>query len=383
MEQGRNNTYGTFGNVYAGTPVVVTGHTGFKGSWLALWLTALGARVTGFSTDRPLAPRNESLCRLKDRIARHVRGDVRDAGAVQRCFAEAKPAVVFHLAAQSLVLDSYDAPKETMDVNAGGTVNVLEAARLSDTVRAVVAVTTDKVYEEADPSGAARPHVEADTLAGRDPYSASKAMAELAVRSYRLSWNEKGFAARPCALATARSGNAIGGGDFAPRRLLPDCFRSLLGKKPFVLNSPDSVRPWQSVLEPASGYLRLGALLLDEGAAFAEAWNFGPRADDEVTCGRLARRLFELWGAGYEPEIRAEARSQAAALLIDSAKAASRLGWSPVRTWDEALARAVEWFKEYEARGGEAGKADMHDVCLKQIAAHAAAASKKGAPWAV
>jgi len=384
MGKNGNNIYGTFGGAYAGTPVVVTGHTGFKGSWLALWLAALGARVTGFSTDRPLTPRNSSLCRLADRIDCHVRGDVRDFSALQRCFAEAKSAVVFHLAAQSLVLDSYDAPKETMDVNAGGTVNVLEAARLSDSVRAVVAVTTDKVYEEADPSGGSRSFSETDTLAGREPYSASKAMAELAVRSYRLSWDEKGFAARPCALATARSGNAIGGGDFAPRRLLPDCFRSLLGSKPFVLTSPQSVRPWQSVLEPASGYLWLGARLLEDGAAHAGAWNFGPRADDTVTCERLARRLFELWGAACEPEILPEARHQAASLLIDSRKAADRLGWKPVWSWDEALAASVQWFKEYEARGAGTGTvgADMHAVCLKQIADYTAAARKRQAPWA-
>jgi CDP-glucose 4,6-dehydratase len=183
-----------------------------------------------------------------------------------------------------------------------------------------------------------------------------------------------------------RSGNAIGGGDFAPRRLLPDCFRSLLARKPFVLTSPGSVRPWQSVLEPASGYLWLGARLLED-PSLAEAWNFGPPAGDSVTCERLTHRLFELWGAAYEPEIRPGVRYQAAALLIDSGKAAERLGWRSVWSWEEALAASVAWFKEYEARGGDedgggSANAAMHDVCLKQIADFTAAARARGAPWA-
>jgi CDP-glucose 4,6-dehydratase len=370
-----------FHSVYADKPVLVTGHTGFKGSWLTLWLSLLGARVTGFSTCRPLEPRNFTLCGLEGAIARHWRGDVRDRGALARCVADTRPDIIFHLAAQPIVLDSYDVPAETIDVNLTGTVNVLEAARTSGSVRAVVVVTTDKVYSEVTDAHGKNAFTEEASLAGHDPYSASKAMAELAVRSYRLSWKEDGFSKNACALATARAGNAFGGGDFAPHRLLTDCFRSLPSGKQLVLKTPDSVRPWQSVLEPTSAYLWLGARLLEEGDAFAEAWNFGPTLEDRVTCERLTRRVFELWGAKFSPEIRPIARHQAVSLLIDSSKAANLLGWIPTWTWEEAAARAVEWFLEYESRRGGSGDGKMRDVCERQIALYIRDAKRKGIAW--
>ncbi len=375
------NQKNLFHSVYADKSVLVTGHTGFKGSWLTLWLTLLGARVTGFSTCRLQEPRNFTLCGLEGAIARHRRGDVRDRDALARCVADARPEIIFHLAAQPIVLDSYDVPAETIDVNLTGTVNMLEAARNSGSVRAVVAVTTDKVYTEKAAANGKSAFAEEDAIAGHEPYSASKAMAELAVRSYRLSWKEEGFSKKACALATARAGNAFGGGDFGPHRLLSDCIRSLTAGERFVLKTPDSVRPWQSVLEPASAYLWLGARLLEEGDAFAEAWNFGPAPEDRVTCEQLTRRVFELWGAEFSPEIRPITRHQAATLLIDSSKAANRLGWIPTWTWEEAAGRAVEWFLEYESRVGGSGDGKMRDFCEKQIALYVRDARRKGIAW--
>ncbi|HSM56979.1 MAG TPA: CDP-glucose 4,6-dehydratase, partial [Candidatus Sulfomarinibacteraceae bacterium] len=232
----------SFANIFQDLPVLVTGHTGFKGSWLTVWLRELGARVTGFSLpEPPTRPSNFELCRLGSRMP-DERGDVRDLHALQRLFDAHRPQVVFHLAAQPLVPTAYENPKETFDTNVGGTVNLLEAVRASDTVRAVVCVTTDKVYENREWVWGYR---ENDRLGGHDPYSASKAMAELAVASFRRSF----FAEGAPAVATARAGNVIGGGDFTDDRLLPDCMRALMAQKPLWVGNPLSVRPWQHVLE--------------------------------------------------------------------------------------------------------------------------------------
>lgn len=359
--------------------VLVTGHTGFKGSWLSLWLTELGAKVTGFSRDRPISPRNFALCRLKEKIANHRRGDIRDAAAVLDTVKRVQPEIVFHLAAQPLVLAAYTEPGETMETNVGGTVNLLEAIRRTGSVRALVCVTTDKVYEETDTPVGFR---ETDLLGGHDPYSASKAMVELAVRSYRRSWKEKGFSIRPTAMGTARSGNVIGGGDFSPYRLMPDCFRSLLNERPFVLNTPASVRPWQSVHDPLAGYLRLGSLLLQKGSDFAEAWNFGPPVDQNVTCETLTRRAFESWGVKSETRVAQNLAHQAEAIWLNSDKSARRLDWHPVWTWEEALRKAVAWFKEYKARLQQSEEPDMYDVCRTQLRDYVDSARKKAASWA-
>ncbi len=367
-----------FNNAYDDLSVLVTGHTGFKGSWLSLWLTELGASVTGFSRDMPIEPRNFALSRVEEKITRHVRGDIRDKAAILDAMKKAQPEIVFHLAAQPLVLAAYKEPGETMDTNVGGTVNLLEAIRRTGSVRALVCVTTDKVYEETETPVGFR---ETDRLGGHDPYSASKAMVELAVNSYRLSWKEKGFSLRPVAMATARSGNVIGGGDFSPFRLIPDCFRSLLNDRPFVLNTPASVRPWQTVLDPLAGYMRLGSLLLDRGDEFAEAWNFGPPVEQNVTCEILTRRAFEYWGVESETRVAQSPVHQAETIWLNSDKSARRLDWHPVWTWEEALRETVTWFKEYKSRLQTEEKPDMHDICLAQIRDYVAAAVKKKAAW--
>jgi len=285
----------TFGGVFQGMPVLVTGHTGFKGSWLSIWLKELGAEVIGYSVDIPTVPNNFEASQLARRVV-DVRDDVRSLGALYNVFGEFKPQVVFHLAAQPIVRLSYGEPKETFDVNVMGAVNLLEAVRLTDSVKAVVCITSDKCYENREWIWGYR---EIDRLGGHDPYSASKAMAELAIAAYRRSFfPPDAYQEHGVAVASARAGNVIGGGDWAQDRLVADCMRALMDGEPIPVRNPRSVRPWQLVLEPLSGYLWLAAKLLQEGARFAEAWNFAPLEPVAVSVGELVQKLIELWGVG-------------------------------------------------------------------------------------
>jgi CDP-glucose 4,6-dehydratase len=294
---------------WRGRRVLLTGHTGFKGAWLALWLHELGAAVTGFGGPPPTDPSLFASARVGELVA-DVRGDVRDAEAIAAAARRVRPDVVFHLAAQSLVARGFEDPAGTFAVNVGGTVNLLEAARGVPTV----VVTSDKCYA----SGRARHH-EDDPLGGTDPYSASKAAQEHVVAAYRAAFG--------LPLATARAGNAIGGGDWAPGRLIPDLARAHAAGEPVAIRHPDSVRPWQHVLNPLAGYLRVADGLL-AGEPVAEAWNFGPDAEDE----RPVRWLAERWGVPMAAGA-ADAR-EAPVLRVDSTKARTRLGWRPV--WDLA-----------------------------------------------
>jgi CDP-glucose 4,6-dehydratase len=263
-------------DTYSGRSVLVTGHTGFKGSWLTEWLVSLGALVTGYALDPPTTPSLFNALDLGPRI-KHVVADVRDRDRLVAEARAASPSVIFHLAARALVRRAYEEPHDTFETNVMGTVNVLEAARACPSVRAVVIVTTDKVYQNLE-SGT--PFRESDPLGGRDPYGASKGGAELVTAAYRESFFGDG-----AAIASVRAGNVIGGGDWAPDRIIPDSVRALVAGEPIVVRNPDAIRPWQHVLEPLSGYLRLGALLLDEGSRYAGAWNFGPtkeRSDQPV-----------------------------------------------------------------------------------------------------
>jgi CDP-glucose 4,6-dehydratase len=366
-----------FANVYDGLPVLVTGHTGFKGSWLSIWLRELGADVTGFSLpEMPTAPSNYGVCRLGDRLA-DVRGDVRDLDAVRAVIAAHRPQLIFHLAAQPLVLAAYRQPKETFDTNTGGTVNLLEAVRTSEGVDAVVCVTTDKVYENHEWVWGYR---ENDRLGGHDPYSASKAMAELAIAAYRQSYFVGG---RP-AVASARAGNVIGGGDFAADRLLPDTMRALMAGQPVPVRNPDHVRPWQHLLESLSGYLWLGAHLLRDGAAYAEAWNFAPRESRGVTAREVVEKTVALWGEGeWQPAAAAQPEKETALLRLNWDKAANRLGWRPLYDWEQAVAATVDWFRSYHQRQQDAPEQlDMYEVCAVQIDNYVARAGALGFPWA-
>ncbi len=365
-----------FANSFDGTTVLVTGHTGFKGSWLAAWLKLLGAEVVGYSLpEPPTTPSNFEV----SKIGRHLidlRGDTRDLAILQATLLEYRPQVVFHLAAQPIVLRSYKQPKLTFDTNVTGTLNVLEAIRTTNSVQALVCITTDKVYENKEWLWGYR---ENDALGGSDPYSASKAMAELAVASYRSSFfPEDHYDKHRIAIATVRAGNVIGGGDFAEYRLVPDCMRSLMAGKPILVRNPQSIRPWQHVLEPLSGYLLLATRLMKEGPAYARAWNFGPLELVGETAGNLAQKLTELWGSGAQTYSQPDENNvETGQLRLSWEQAASRLNWQPVYSLDEALAEIVDWFQAFQNND------DMYEVCRKHIERYVQRARELNLEWAI
>lgn len=370
----------TLQDTFAGLSVLVTGHTGFKGSWLSIWLNELGAKVIGYSLEPPTTPSNFDLSRLSDRIV-DIRDDILNLDALQGAIEEHRPQAVFHLAAQAIVLKSFDEPKATLDTNVAGTVNVLEAIRRSRCVKAFVCITSDKCYENRNWLWGYR---ENDTLGGHDPYSASKAMAELAVASYRRSFfpGEKSDENR-VAVASTRAGNVIGGGDFGEFRLVPDCMRALLSEETVRVRNPLSVRPWQHVLEPLSGYLWLAAKLLRNGDEYAGAWNFGPSERHEVTAGDVVERIIELWGSGSMARAEAdESGRERAFLRLNWDKAANRLNWRPVYTWEEALGETVNWFKIHQKHGAAAEPSDMYDVCAAHVRDYTERAQELGVEWA-
>lgn len=366
-----------FGGNFNGMKVLVTGHTGFKGSWLTLWLQELGAHVIGYSLPPPTTPSNFSEARVQQGIV-DIRGDVRDYDRLLSVIQEHQPIVIFHLAAQSLVLHGYAHPKETFDVNAGGTVNILEAARHSPSVKAIVVATTDKCYENKEWLWGYR---ENDDLGGQDPYSASKSMAEQAVTSYNKSFFNK---TGQCAVASVRAGNVIGGGDFSDNRIVPDCMKALMQKKAVIVRNPKSVRPWLNVLDPLSGYLWLGVKLLDEGQEYAGAWNFGPLEHKAVSVETLVTKAIELWGCGEWNYIESDATKPEMGLLrLNWDKAANLLHWRPTYNWEAALQETVDWFKEYEKHRRMPGIHDMRAVCLKHIRDYVETAAKLDIEWAV
>jgi CDP-glucose 4,6-dehydratase len=346
---------------FNGRRVFITGHTGFKGSWLTLWLLRQGALVTGFSLDVPTSPSLFETLGLEADI-KHLTGDVRDADYLTSALENEQPEIVFHLAAQPLVRRSFHHPKETFDINVGGTVNLLEAVRKSEDVRAVVCITSDKCY---DPRGWQWGHREDDPLGGHDPYSASKAAAEMAVAAYRESFFSltKAEAAR-VGLATVRAGNVIGGGDWAPDRLVPDCIRALMAEEPIVIRHPEAVRPWQHVLETLAGYLLLAKRLWNDPEKYSAAWNFGPTAESARPVAHLVQEIIRLWGRGqWKRADRAEFR-ETPCLRLCSDKAMSLLVWRPQWNLPAALKRTVEWYRAFywHAAGSELGA-----LCERQI----------------
>jgi CDP-glucose 4,6-dehydratase len=335
-----------FGGVYAGRRVLVTGHTGFKGSWLAAWLTRMGANVTGVALDPETHPSHWNA--LSPEGVDDHRIDLRDAGALEAVIANCRPEIVFHLAAQALVRRSYRDPAGTFSTNVTGLVNLLESVRRCDSVRVVVNATTDKVYADAAPPHGYR---EQDPLGGHDPYSTSKACAELVSDCYRKSF----FDAFPAGglrvrMATARAGNVIGGGDWAEDRLVPDLVRAALSGSALLLRNPDATRPWQHVLEPLSGYLRL-AQQMWTGSVEGGAWNFGPSRDGEVTVRELASRLAGRW-----PALRIQVDAtphphEAAVLRLDSGKAIDALQWRPVWDIETTAAHTADWYRAFDGDG--------------------------------
>ena len=340
--------------------VFLTGHTGFKGAWLSIWLTSMGARVCGYALKPDTRPNLFTLARAKP-LVQHNIGDIRNARKLKTVMKAFRPEIVIHLAAQPLVRQSYRDPAETFQVNVQGTVNLLEAARACGTVRVILNVTTDKVYENLEKHN--KGYREGEKLGGYDPYSASKACSEIVTASFRNSFFNAGeYKKHKVAVATARAGNVIGGGDWAEDRLIPDCVDAILGGKRVEIRNPNATRPWQHVLEPLSGYLLLCEKLYINGTKYSGAWNIGPDSKDCKPVGWVASKFCSFWGSEKSCAVQPGRHPHEANFLqLDNNKAKKQLGWYPKWDIETALEKVVEWninvLNGYDAR----------EACLRQI----------------
>jgi CDP-glucose 4,6-dehydratase len=344
---------------WLGKKVFLTGHTGFKGSWLSLWLHTMGAQVTGYALNPPTNPSLFELCKI-DKLINSIIADIRDEDTLTKAILETSPEVVIHMAAQPLVRESYINPVETYAINVMGTLNLFEAVRKCNSVKAVINVTTDKCYENKEwPWG----YRENEPMGGYDPYSNSKACSELITSSYRNSFlNPKDFKEHGVALASARAGNVIGGGDWAADRLIPDCLSSLLAEKEIVIRNPYAIRPWQHVLEPLSGYLLLAQKLVENGPRYAEGWNFGPNDDDAQPVEWIVQNICSKWESNRSYIIdKGEHPHEASYLKLDCSKAKLKLGWYPRWNLDQAIDKIIDWTLAYKNRN------DLLSVCINQI----------------
>jgi CDP-glucose 4,6-dehydratase len=344
---------------WAGKRVFLTGHTGFKGGWLALWLDELGAEVHGYALRPPTQPNLFDATGLAHRIASSTIADIRDEATLTKAMRAARPEVVLHLAAQPLVRQSYLDPVETFATNVMGSVHLLEAVRKLDCVRAVMNVTTDKCYEN---DGRAEPYREGDPMGGHDPYSSSKGCAELVTAAYRRSF----LSSKGVRVASARAGNVIGGGDWATDRLIPDFLRAIDSGRALEIRSPHSTRPWQHVLDPVSGYMMLAQRLYEGGEAFDGAWNFGPSLEDAKPVQWIVQRLCESIPGATWRVVQSPQPHEAHTLSLDSSRARGQLGWRPRWPLPEALARTLAWHQAWKADH------DLHAMCVEQISAHQA-----------
>lgn len=344
---------------WRGKKVLLTGHTGFKGSWLSLWLQKLGAEVVGFALDPPTEPSLFAAAQVAQGM-HSIIGDVRDGQRLQEVVRAHQPEIVFHLAAQPLVRYSYKDPIETLSTNVMGTANMLEAVRHSNSVRVVVSITSDKCYENKEWHWGYR---EVDALGGHDPYSASKAAAELVIATYRNSYfSPATYQQHGVAVASTRAGNVIGGGDWAMDRLLPDIMRALMAGEPVLIRSPRATRPWQHVLEPLNGYIMLAECLWQDGPRFAQAWNFGPQDDDVKPVSWIVDYVTQIWGEGASWVMDgAEQPHENTFLKLDCSLAKSQLGWAPKLNLATALEWIVAWFQGYQRQE------DMRALTEEQI----------------
>lgn len=348
----------TMRSFYKNKNVLVTGHTGFKGSWLSIMLIELGANVIGYSLEPRTERDNFVLTGLKDKII-DIRGDIRDNQALYEAFTKYNPDIVFHLAAQPLVRYSYRNPKETYEVNVMGTINLLECIKQTESVREAVIITTDKCYEN---KGQIWGYRENDMLGGYDPYSSSKACVEILVSSYRNSffnickYNEHGKA-----VSTVRAGNVIGGGDWSEDRLIPDCIKAIENNRPIEIRSPSAVRPWQYVLEPLKGYLMLAQKMRENPSSYSQAWNFGPNIESVKPVWNICKLLIEKYGCGELIDVSNNDNPHEANLLsLDITKSIVNLGWKPMLSIEKALDMTVEWYKRYKEH-------NVYEICVKQI----------------
>lgn len=342
-----------------GKKVLLTGHTGFKGAWLCIWLQGLGARVTGYSLEPPTEPSLFVDAQVEGLLEKSHLADVRDIDALRSAMTEAAPEIVIHMAAQSLVRKSYQVPVETYDVNVMGTARVLEAVRGTSGVKAVINVTSDKCYENREWLWGYR---EGEPMGGNDPYSSSKGCSELVTSAYRESFFSAGsYGEHGVALASARAGNVIGGGDWAEDRLLPDCLRAVMAGRPIHIRNPGAIRPWQHVLEPLSGYMVLAQKLYEGGPEYADAWNFGPNIDSERPVDYVVGRVIDMLGyRGYEKQP-GEHPHEAGYLRLDSSRARSLLGWKPRWGLDTAIEKVIEYMNAHLERQ------DIRELCRTQI----------------
>ena len=349
-----------FNDFYRDKRVLVTGHTGFKGSWLSIWLHKLGAEVVGIGLDPYFDKDNFVLSDIGKKMKADIRADIRDGEKMKQIFAEYQPEIVFHLAAQPLVRLSYDIPVETYQINVMGTINVMEAIRACDSVKVAVMITTDKCYDNKE---SLTGYKEDDPFGGYDPYSSSKGACEIAIQSWRRSFfNPEDYGKKHhVSLASVRAGNVIGGGDWSKDRIIPDCIRALEAGEPIGIRSPKAVRPWEHVLEPLSGYMFLAQKMWGRPTEFCEGWNFGPEQDSVSTVWEVASKLVQSLGRGELKDVSdPNSLHEANLLMLDITKAKTRLGWLPRLNTLQTIDLVADWYKRYKQE-------DVYTLCVEEI----------------
>lgn len=349
-----------FNNFYNGKRVLVTGHTGFKGSWLSIWLHELGAEVVGVALEPYSKRDNFVLSGIGNKIKADIRADIRNGMRMKEIFAEYQPEIVFHLAAQPLVRFSYDIPVETYEVNVMGTIHVMEAIRTTKSVKVGVMITTDKCYDNCE---TLEGYVETDPFGGYDPYSSSKGACEIAIQSWRRSFfNPKDYGKKhTVSLSSVRAGNVIGGGDWAKDRIIPDCIRALEDGRVIDIRSPKAIRPWEHVLEPLSGYMLLAYKMWNDPISYCEGWNFGPEVDSVSTVWEVATAVIKHYGSGgLKDSSDSDAVHEANLLMLNINKAKTRLGWKPRMNMQQCMELVVDWYKRYK-------KEDVYNLCVEEI----------------
>ena len=367
-----------FNGIFKNKTVFVTGHTGFIGSWLVLWLQSLGAKVIGYSLESPTKPSLFETLSLENEIT-HIIGDIQDKQNLSDNIEKHKPEIVIHLAAQPLVRVSYEDPVETFRTNILGTVNILDSIRKSDYVKACVVMTSDKCYQNID---ANHFHKETDPLGGNDPYSASKGAAEIITNSFRNSFfNTEKNHDKNTGIASVRAGNVIGGGDWARDRIIPDCITALITDKKIRVRNPSSIRPWQFVLEPISGILWLCSKLYTNPKTYSEAWNFGPNQMNKITVEKIVQNIIKIWNKGDWIDVSKESKDQSiesSSLLLDSTNALNSLEWKTTYSFETAINETISWYKSYYNNS-----ASMRELSINQIEQYSKKANQMNITWAI